>query len=146
MLSRAQTPPSSREEKGSGVTSPNPWASSRSLERPIKSQNSVYVEARTLNNYKASRLLQAQGFRLVTPDPFLVRGLGLGTRQVLVARYLGVVGRRAHDANSKCRILRYLESGKLASHVVSCPARVRLPARNGLVNEVEFLGLITQNG
>ena len=28
----------------------------------------------------------------------------------------------------------------------SCPARARLPARNGLVNEVEFLGLITQNG
>ena len=100
------------------------------------------MEARILNNYKASRLLQAQGFRLVTPDPFLVRGLGLGTRQVLVARYLGVVGRRAHDANSKCRILRYLESGKLASY----PARVRLPARNSLVNEVEFLGLITQNG
>ena len=24
--SRAQTPPSSHEEKGSGVTSPNPWA------------------------------------------------------------------------------------------------------------------------
>ena len=30
--------------------------------------------------------------------------------------------------------------------LVSCPARTRLPARNGLVNEVEFLGLITQNG
>ena len=30
--------------------------------------------------------------------------------------------------------------------LVSCPARARLPARNGLVNEVEFLGLITQNG
>ena len=27
--------------------------------------------------------------------------------------------------------------------LVSCPARSRLPARNGLVNEVEFLGLIT---
>ena len=26
--------------------------------------------------------------------------------------------------------------------LVSCPARVRLPARNGLVNEVKFLGLI----
>jgi len=37
-----QTPPTSREEKGSGVTSPNPWASSRSMERPIRSQNSVY--------------------------------------------------------------------------------------------------------
>ena len=32
------------------------------------------------SNYKAVTLLQAQGFRLVTPDPFLVRGLGLGTR------------------------------------------------------------------
>ena len=30
--------------------------------------------------------------------------------------------------------------------LVSCPARARLPARNGLVNEVEFLGLVTQNG
>ena len=26
------------------------------------------------------------------------------------------------------------------------PARARLPARNGLVDEVEFVGLITQNG
>ena len=25
-----------------------------------------------------------------------------------------------------------------------CPARTRLPVRNGLVNEVKFLGLITQ--
>ena len=31
-------------------------------------------------------------------------------------------------------------------NLVSCPARARLPARNGLVNEVEFLGFITQNG
>ena len=30
--------------------------------------------------------------------------------------------------------------------VVLCPAHARLLARNGLVNEVEFLGLITQNG
>ena len=29
--------------------------------------------------------------------------------------------------------------------LVSCPPRARLPARNGLVNEVEFLGLIPQN-
>ena len=29
--------------------------------------------------------------------------------------------------------------------LVSCPTCARLPARNGLVNEVEFLGLITQN-
>ena len=29
---------------------------------------------------------------------------------------------------------------------VSCPPRARLPARNGLVNGVEFLGLIPQNG
>ena len=34
--------PSSREEKGSGVTSPNPWASSRSMGRPMKSQSSIY--------------------------------------------------------------------------------------------------------
>ena len=30
--------------------------------------------------------------------------------------------------------------------LVSWPVRARLPARNGLVNEVEFLGLIPQNG
>ena len=30
--------------------------------------------------------------------------------------------------------------------LVLCLARARLPARNHLVNEVEFLGLITQNG
>ena len=32
------------------------------------------------------------------------------------------------------------------STLVSCPARARLPARSGLVNEVEFLELVTQNG
>ena len=45
-----QTPPSSHEEKGSDVTSPNPWASSRNVERPIILQNGVYwnnAEART---------------------------------------------------------------------------------------------------
>ena len=49
-LSHAQTPPSSREEKGSGVTSPNPWATSRSVEWPMILQSSVYwndAEART---------------------------------------------------------------------------------------------------
>ena len=30
--------------------------------------------------------------------------------------------------------------------LVSCPAHARLPARSSLVNEVKFLGLITQNG
>ena len=30
--------------------------------------------------------------------------------------------------------------------LVSCPPHAYLPARNGLVNEVEFLGLIPQNG
>ena len=30
--------------------------------------------------------------------------------------------------------------------LVLCPPRMRLRARNGLVNEVEFLGLIPQNG
>ena len=49
-LSHAQTPPCSREEKGSGFTSPNPWATSRSIEWPMISQSSVYwndAEART---------------------------------------------------------------------------------------------------
>ena len=32
------------------------------------------------NIYKASTLPQAQRFRFMTPDPFLLRGLGLGTR------------------------------------------------------------------
>ena len=31
-------------------------------------------------------------------------------------------------------------------YLVLCPPCVRLPVRNGLVNEVEFLGLIHQNG
>ena len=33
-----------------------------------------------------------------------------------------------------------------SSFLVLCPAHARLPVRNGLVNEVKFLGLITQNG
>ena len=37
--SRAQIPPSSHEEKGAGVTSPN---LSRSMAQPMKSQSSVY--------------------------------------------------------------------------------------------------------
>ena len=36
---RGRTPPSSPKEKGSGVTSSNPWASSRSVEQPIKLQS-----------------------------------------------------------------------------------------------------------
>ena len=37
-------------------------------------------------------------------------------------------------------------SGKERGELVSCPPRARLLARNGLVKEVEFLGLIPQNG
>ena len=33
---------------------------------------------------------------------------------------------------------------RLHDILVSCPARMRLPVINSLVNEVEFLGLITQ--
>ena len=40
---------------------------------------------------------------------------------------------------------RKVVSWELAMTVVSCPSRVRLSARNCLVNEVEFLGLIPQN-
>ena len=42
--------PAHAKEKGSGVTTPNPWASSRSVERPIKLQSGGYwnnVEVRT---------------------------------------------------------------------------------------------------
>ena len=39
-----------------------------------------------------------------------------------------------------------LLGGQPRREVVSCPPRARLPARNGLVNEVKFLGLIHQNG
>ena len=49
-LSRVQTPPSSWEEKGSGVTSRNPWVSSRNVEQPMELQSGVYwnnTEART---------------------------------------------------------------------------------------------------
>ena len=48
--SHTQTLPSSRKEKGSGVTSPNPSASSRNVKRPMKLQSGVYwnnAEART---------------------------------------------------------------------------------------------------
>ena len=53
-LSHVQTPPSSRKVKGSGVTSPNLWASSRSVEWPIISQSSVYwkeAEVRTSTSH-----------------------------------------------------------------------------------------------
>ena len=33
---------------------------------------------------------------------------------------------------------------RIPGFLISCPARVCLPARNVLVNEVEFLGLLTQ--
>ena len=39
---------------------------------------------------------------------------------------------------------RYLGRAWGAPHLVSWPARARLPAKNGLVNEVKFLGLITR--
>ena len=52
-LFHVQTPPSSRKEKGSGVTSPN--IQSRSVERPIISQSSVYwkeAEVRTSTSHR----------------------------------------------------------------------------------------------
>ena len=43
------------------------------------------------NNYKASILPQAHGFGLVTPDPFLMRVLGVGkTPDSFLMRVLGV--------------------------------------------------------
>ena len=81
--SHAQTPPSSRKEKGSGVTNLNLWASSRSMEQLIRcrqvptAQSDVMKSLKSYtNNYKASVLLLAQGFGLVTPDPFSLRELG----------------------------------------------------------------------
>ena len=47
----------------------------------------------------------------------------------------------AEDPQAKQRQL-----NEWASKIVSCPTCVHLPVRNGLVNEVKFLGLITQNG
>ena len=55
---------------------------------------------------------------------------------------------------TQTRYINQLTSGSLnrsrylydAGIVVSCPTRARLPARNGLVNEVKFLRLITRNG
>ena len=51
-----------------------------------------------------------------------------------------------HSANSGQMNLIIDDVIKSCSQVllVSCPARTRLPARNGLVNKVEFLGLIPQ--
>ena len=39
-----------------------------------------------------------------------------------------------------------VEESEGGNRVVSCPTHTCLPARNSLVNKVEFLGLITQNG
>ena len=36
--------------------------------------------------------------------------------------------------------------GPACNGLVSCPPHTRLPVRNGLVNEVEFLGLFPQDG
>ena len=47
----------------------------------------------------------------------------------------------AEDPQAKQRQL-----NEWASKIVSCPTCVHLPVRNGLVNKVKFLGLITQNG
>ena len=44
------------------------------------------------NNYKASTFPQPQGFRLVTPDPFLVRGLGVATRLSRFVLYRNIMG------------------------------------------------------
>ena len=67
----------------------------RSVNQPIKSQSGIYwnncldqlfntkpspIYGPINNKYKASTLPQAQGFRLVTPDPSLLRRLGLSTR------------------------------------------------------------------
>ena len=67
----------------------------RSVKQPIKSQSGIYwnncldhlfntkpspIYGLINNKYKASKLPQVQGFRLVTPDPSLLRRLGLGTR------------------------------------------------------------------
>ena len=46
----------------------------------------------------------------------------------------------SNHTNTDCNVTHSSSGGSL----VSCPACVHLPVRNGLVNEVEFLGLITQ--
>ena len=55
-----------------------------------------------------------------------IEGIHITTRRVLYKSHTPII--EAHDL------------------LVSCPPRARLPARNGLVNEVKFLGLIPQNG
>ena len=97
----AQTPPNSHEEKGSGVTSPNPlqkrgvanqiafigimWKENKYFNHTAQSVlwdslSNTEQFVILVNSYKASTLAQAQGFRLVTPGPFLMRELGLGMR------------------------------------------------------------------
>ena len=52
-----------------GVTSPNPWASSRSVKRPIKSQSSNNAEVRTsTQSYRAKHVMRfiKQGFNTST--------------------------------------------------------------------------------
>ena len=53
------------------------------------------------------------------------------------------------DVNGRCRSKMSMEEGgggEGGGGSLICPPCVRLPTRNGLVNEVEFLGLIPQNG
>ena len=53
-------PASSRKEKGSGVTSRNPWSSSRSMEQPMKLQSGTYwnnAEARTTTSILLLKVL-----------------------------------------------------------------------------------------
>ena len=47
---------------------------------------------------------------------------------------VGTLGTRLIPGPTQCSML------------VSCPTRAHLPARNGLVNEVEFLGLLPKTG
>ena len=80
-----------------------------------------------------------------TPTCTAIQQLQVCNRPTAKASY-GLPSRRP----SPCKqpILTSPLSYILARHhqLVSCPAHAHLPARNSLVNEVEFLGLITQNG
>ena len=74
--------PAHSEEKGSGVTSPNPWAGVHFVVASVGLQIGQGMNFITslwlyhLSTFSLQHALLAQGFGLVTPDPFSLRELG----------------------------------------------------------------------
>ena len=65
-------PASSCMEKGSGVTSQNPWASSRSMEHPMKSQISVYWNNPEVRTSTSILLLKVMLWNSLSPHKLVI--------------------------------------------------------------------------